>query len=141
MAKTLNLVQLAGNIGNINPFGKDNAGVNVSVATQEPRKEGNDWVEDTVWHNATAYGHMAKYIQDYANVGDFIVISGKLSVREYTDKAGNIQKPVSISIKDCVLKSKGVSKGQEEADSRPKADPKPKPKPEGNTDPDDDLPF
>ena len=133
MAKTLNLVQLAGNIGNINPFGKDNAGVNVSVATQEPRKEGNDWVEDTVWHNATAYGHAAKYIQDYANVGDFIVISGKLSVREYTDKDGNKQKPVSISIKDCVLKSKGVSKGQEQADSRPK--------PEGNTDPNDDLPF
>ena len=133
MAKTMNLVQLAGNIGNIKPFGKDNAGVNVSVATQEPRKEGNDWVEDTVWHNATAYGHTAKYIQDYADVGDFIVISGKLSVREYTDKAGNIQKPVSISIKDCVLKSKGVSKGQEQADSRPK--------PEGNTDPNDDLPF
>lgn len=133
MAKTLNLVQLAGNIGNINPFGKDNAGVNVSVATQEPRKEGNDWVEDTVWHNATAYGHTAKYIQDYADVGDFIVISGKLSVREYTDKDGNKQKPVSISIKDCVLKSKGVSKGQEQADSRPK--------PEGNTDPNDDLPF
>ena len=133
MAKTMNLVQLAGNIGNINPFGKDNAGVNVSVATQEPRKEGNDWIEDTVWHNTTAYGHMAKYIQDYANVGDFIVISGKLSVREYTDKDGNKQKPVSISIKDCVLKSKGVSKGQEQADSRPK--------PEGNTDPNDDLPF
>ena len=133
MAKTLNLVQLAGNIGNINPFGKDNAGVNVSVATQEPRKEGNDWVEDTVWDNARAYGHTAKYIQDYANVGDFIVISGKLSVREYTDKDGNKQKPVSISIKDCVLKSKGVSKGQEQADSRPK--------PEGNTDPNDDLPF
>ncbi len=133
MAKTMNLVQLAGNIGNIKPFGKDNAGVNVSVATQEPRKEGNDWVEDTVWHNATAYGHTAKYIQDYADVGDFIVISGKLSVREYTDKDGNKQKPVSISIKDCVLKSKGVSKGQEQADSRPK--------PEGNTDPNDDLPF
>ena len=133
MAKTMNLVQLAGNIGNIKPFGKDNAGVNVSVATQEPRKEGNDWVEDTVWHNATAYCHTAKYIQDYANVGDFIVISGKLSVREYTDKDGNKQKPVSISIKDCVLKSKGVSKGQEQADSRPK--------PEGNTDPNDDLPF
>ena len=129
----MNLVQLAGNIGNIKPFGKDNAGVNVSVATQEPRKEGNDWVEDTVWHNATAYGHTAKYIQDYADVGDFIVISGKLSVREYTDKDGNKQKPVSISIKDCVLKSKGVSKGQEQADSRPK--------PEGNTDPNDDLPF
>ena len=133
MAKTMNLVQLAGNIGNIKPFGKDNAGVNVSLATQEPRKEGNDWVEDTVWHNATAYGHTAKYIQDYADVGDFIVISGKLSVREYTDKDGNKQKPVSISIKDCVLKSKGVSKGQEQADSRPK--------PEGNTDPNDDLPF
>jgi len=133
VAKTMNLVQLAGNIGNIKPFGKDNAGVNVSVATQEPRKEGNDWVEDTVWHNATAYGHTAKYIQDYADVGDFIVISGKLSVREYTDKDGNKQKPVSISIKDCVLKSKGVSKGQEQADSRPK--------PEGNTDPNDDLPF
>ena len=133
MAKTMNLVQLAGNIGNIKPFGKDNAGVNVAVATQEPRKDGNDWVEDTVWHNATAYGHTAKYIQDYADVGDFIVISGKLSVREYTDKDGNKQKPVSISIKDCVLKSKGVSKGQEQADSRPK--------PEGNTDPNDDLPF
>ena len=79
------------------------------------------------------YGHTAKYIQDYADVGDFIVISGKLSVREYTDKDGNKQKPVSISIKDCVLKSKGVSKGQEQADSSPK--------PEGNTAPNDDLPF
>ena len=137
MAKTMNFVSLAGNIGNINPFGKDNNGVNVSVATQEPRKEGNDWVEDTVWHNATAFGHTAKYIQDYAAKGDYIVIHGKLTVRQYTDKAGNIQKPVSISIKECVLKSKGVSKGQEQADSRPK----PEPKPEGNTDPSDSLPF
>ena len=137
MAKTMNFVSLAGNIGNINPFGKDNAGVNVSVATQEPRKEGNDWVEDTVWHNATAFGHTAKYIQDYAAKGDYIVIHGKLTVRQYTDKAGNKQKPVSISIKECVLKSKGVSRGQEQADSRPK----PEPKPEGNTDPSDDLPF
>ncbi len=86
----MNKVILCGNVGK-DPEIKD-AGttkiVNLSVATTSRIKKGEEWVDNTQWHNVVFWGKSAEYVAKTALKGDVITVSGEINYREYTNKEG-----------------------------------------------------
>lgn len=87
---TLNQVTLIGNLGkdpelkNIN--GKDF--INFSIATSKKYKKGDEWVEQTEWHNVTCWReHTARFVAKWAKKGTKMLVVGELQTRKY-DKDG-----------------------------------------------------
>ena len=87
-----NKVQLIGHLGN-NPdviqldSGKKLA--KFSIATNEVYKNNEgERVTNTEWHNVVAWNKNAEIIEKYFEKGKEVVIEGKLTSRNYTDKEG-----------------------------------------------------
>jgi len=87
-----NKVQLIGNLGSA-PEVKDlengNKVARFSLATSEyyVNKKGEK-VNETQWHNIVIWGKLADIAGRYLQKGSQVVIEGKLSNRNYTDKEG-----------------------------------------------------
>lgn len=45
--------------------------------------------EETDFINCVAWRNSAEFIQKYFHKGDMMIVSGRLQIRSYTDKAGN----------------------------------------------------
>lgn len=100
-----------------------------SVATNDKKKQGTDWVEETTWHNAVAWKHIAEIVEKYVKKGDLIYISGKSSNRSY-EKDGVTKYVTELVAKD--LKMLGGNNNASQS----------APSPQVNQDaPTDDLPF
>jgi len=63
--------------------------VNVRMATTDRRKEGDEWVPHTEWHNVTIWGRTAENVAKFCTKGKEIYVEGKIQTRKYTDKSGN----------------------------------------------------
>ena len=86
----MNKVILCGNVGK-DPEIKDAGStkiVNLSVATTSRIKKGEEWVDNTQWHNVVFWGKSAEYVAKTALKGDVITVSGEINYREYTNKDG-----------------------------------------------------
>jgi len=63
-----------------------------SVATTENYKDkSGEWQEKTVWHNCKMFNKNYKF-----EVGDLVLIQGKISTNEYTNKDGQSVKAQEI---------------------------------------------
>jgi single-strand DNA-binding protein len=87
-----NKVQLIGHLGN-NPEVKNTDGgkkfAKFSIATNEFYKNSHgEKVKETQWHNLIAWGKVADIVEKYLVKGTEVAIEGKLTNRDYTDKAG-----------------------------------------------------
>ena len=73
----------------------------ISVATSRKYKgkDGN-LVEQTEWHNVTAYGRQAEIINDYMRKGSSIYLEGRLQTREFTDKQGEKRWSTSVIVEN-----------------------------------------
>lgn len=88
MAKTLNRVQLIGNVGKdpeMRVFANGESVVNLSVATQRSWKDKNtgEWVNKTDWHRVVAYRKLAELVGQYVIKGSPVYVEGSLQTREY----------------------------------------------------------
>lgn len=102
-----NKVQLIGNLGN-NPeiiqldSGKKLA--KLSLATNESYKNSQgETIQDTQWHNLTAWGKTAEIIEKYLEKGNEIAIEGKLINKNYDDKEGNKRYVTEIVINELLM--------------------------------------
>lgn len=87
-----NRVQLIGNLGatpEIKELDNGNKMARFTVATSEfyTNKKGEK-VNETQWHNIVIWGKLAGIAEKYLEKGSQVVIDGKLTTRNYTDKAG-----------------------------------------------------
>lgn len=92
----INFVTLAGYVGS-EPKVYDNKtykSVRLSVCTVGYRAK----KEVTDWHNVEAYNNNASYIEKYIFKGDYVVISGYLSITEYKGNDGNEKKVYSVKV-------------------------------------------
>ena len=90
MANSLNKIMILGNLGQDaeTRFTTDNMSItNFSVATTYSYKKGEDWVNDTTWHNVTAF-KVSDYIKDKLGKGSQVLVKGRISKRDYVDKEG-----------------------------------------------------
>ena len=87
-----NRVQLIGNLGGtpeVKDLDNGNKVARFSVATSEyyTNKKGEK-VTDTQWHNIVIWGKLADIAEKYLHKGSQVVIDGKITTRNYTDKEG-----------------------------------------------------
>ncbi|MBK7666127.1 MAG: single-stranded DNA-binding protein [Sphingobacteriaceae bacterium] len=87
-----NRVQLIGNLGatpEIKELDNGNKMARFTVATSEyyTNKKGEK-VSETQWHNIVIWGKLAGIAEKFLEKGSQVIIDGKLTTRNYTDKAG-----------------------------------------------------
>lgn len=105
-----NKVQLMGNLGNDPEVKKMENGrkmARFSVATNESYKNAKgEWVENTQWHNLTAWGSVAENVEKNLFKGTEVLIEGKLVNGNYLDKEGNKKYYTDVHVNDFLLVGK-----------------------------------
>lgn len=93
--KSINKVQIMGRAGQ--DVQLKNAGnntiANFGVATSKSWKKGDEWQEETQWHNISAFNAVADRCKDIRK-GDIVLVEGELRYRKYTDQNG-VEKSVT----------------------------------------------
>jgi single-strand DNA-binding protein len=92
MTTIKNRVQLIGNLGGapeVKALDNGNKVARFTVATNDfyTNKKGEK-VNDTQWHNIVIWGKLAGIAEKYLQKGSQVVIDGKITTRNYTDKEG-----------------------------------------------------
>ena len=85
MAKGVNKVALLGNVGRDMEikFSNGLAIANLSLATAERVKEGEEWKDAAEWHHLVFFGRQAKIVREYVEKGSKIYVEGRLKTRSW----------------------------------------------------------
>jgi single-strand DNA-binding protein len=81
-----NLVILIGNLGKDPDVRYTQGGLAVakfSLATNEKRKKGDQWVDDVQWHRVTFFGKQAEVCGEYLTKGKQIYLEGRIQYGNY----------------------------------------------------------
>jgi single-strand DNA-binding protein len=94
MANDYNYFSCVGRLGRdpeVRYMPNGDAAVNISLAVGESWKDKNsgEKKETTTWVPVSFFGKTAEIIGEYCKKGSQLLITGKFSVRKYTDQAGN----------------------------------------------------
>jgi single-strand DNA-binding protein len=82
MSKSLNSVSLTGYLGadpKTHTFDDGTMVANLRLAVSRQKKEGGEWVDDTLWIDVKAFGKQAEAIEQYLAKGSFVAVSGQLA--------------------------------------------------------------
>ena len=86
MATGLNKVMLIGNLGQ-DPEVRFTAGglaiCNFSIAINERKKDGEEWVEHVEWVRIACFGKTAENVGKYMEKGKSVHVEGKIQTRSY----------------------------------------------------------
>lgn len=123
---SLNKVILLGNVGSVDIKSFDNGGkiVNISVATTESYKKGDEWVNKTEWHRCSCGIPSIVERAERINKGDLISIEGSIITRSY-EKDGEKKESKEISFNSIKVINKNTKSNEFEG-ATPKAKPEPK---------------
>lgn len=109
----MNKVILLGNITKEVELRTTKSGSNVasfSVATSESVKKGDNWENETTFHDLIAFGKNAENIAKFFGKGSKILVEGKLSKREWTDNKGIKRYPVEVIVNSFEFVERKVQK-------------------------------
>lgn len=123
---SLNKVILLGNVGSVDIKSFDNGGkiVNISIATTESYKKGDEWVNKTEWHRCSCGIPSIVERAERINKGDLISIEGSIITRSY-EKDGEKKESKEISFNSIKVINKNTKSNEFEG-ATPKAKPEPK---------------
>lgn len=107
MARSLNKVQLIGNLGadpEVRYFASGDAFTRFTLATSESWKDKStgETKESTEWHRCFATRRLAEVIGQYLRKGGKIYVEGKLKTRSY-DKEGVTHYATEIHVDDMMM--------------------------------------
>ncbi len=113
--KSLNKVQLIGNLGKDPELSYTSSGVAVakfSIATGERWKdqEGN-MQERTEWHNIVAWRKLAEICGQYLKKGSKVYLEGKLQTRSWDDKNTGVKRYTTEIVADDLIMLDGKGTG------------------------------
>jgi single-strand DNA-binding protein len=115
--KSFNHVVFIGNVGRDPEERTVNDDVKVcdfSLAVDEGKDESPLWLSVTAWRK------LAEQVKAYVHKGDAVLVSGRLSVRAYTDKSGVERTAVEVTADDILfLTPKGEPKELPTEDAAP----------------------
>lgn len=86
----MNLIIITGNLGANPELRKTKNGMsvcNLSVATNERVKQGDEYVDHTEWHRVVVFGGQADSCAKFLAKGSKVAVRGKLRSRKWTDGA------------------------------------------------------
>jgi single-strand DNA-binding protein len=92
-----NLVILIGHLGQT-PELKETTSTsvcNLSVATSERQKKGDQWESVTEWHRVVLFGKQAEFTAKYLKKGSLVYVEGKLRTSKW-EKDGQKREKVEI---------------------------------------------
>jgi single-strand DNA-binding protein len=87
----LNRAEIIGNVTSdiqVRYTGNSNAVCSFGVATNRRYKMGDDWKEETSFHNIVVWGNQAEQLAQRAKKGTRVFVSGRLQTRTWDDKEG-----------------------------------------------------
>ena len=110
-------VQIIGNLGR-NPETRVNANntfiANFSFAVNNQRKSATgEQVKKADWYNITATGKQAQILAKHVRKGDPLLIEGRQTFSEWTDREGNARKSVDILVQDFRFLGMGSNRSDE----------------------------
>ena len=117
----MNRVIISGNLGRKPEVRKANSGTavcNFSIATNDRVKKGEEWVDDTQWHNIVVFGKQAENCERYLDKGSKVLVEGKIRTRTWEDKEGNTRKSTEIIANNVEFLNK-VENGASQQQARP----------------------
>ena len=91
MAFSLNKQEIIGNLGRdgeIKFMSSGDALLTFSVATTNSYKKGDEWINETDWHNVVYFGKNAEGLSPYLKKGKKVYVSGRPKIEKYTNKEG-----------------------------------------------------
>ena len=95
---------IIGRIGSDPRLSISDGGIKVlrlSVAVGHRRKKDGEWVEDTVWHDATVFGEQAENCAESFVKGDQVIATGRLEApRTYEKKDGETGVSLPFIVED-----------------------------------------
>lgn len=120
---TVNRVELLGRVGmepelTYTPNG--NAVCHFSVATDEPtgkKDEEGRYISRTQWTRVVAWRQTAEICENHVKKGQQVLIHGRLSTREFTDKKGEKRWMTEVIAQRVIFLSPSKSTGQEVSSS------------------------
>lgn len=99
-----NSVQLIGRLGkDVELINLENGGklAKFSLATSDYYKNNKgEKVEDTQWHNIVVWGSLAEQMSKFLTKGNEVLVKGKLTYGNYSDKEGNTRYTTDIVAKE-----------------------------------------
>ncbi|HTI63636.1 MAG TPA: single-stranded DNA-binding protein [Gemmatimonadaceae bacterium] len=163
MSRSLNKVQLIGNLGN-DPEVRSTTGGNrvatFSLATSRSwndasgaKQEKTEWHRCVVWNTKTS--QLADIVERYVHKGDKLYVEGRIEYRQWQDKDGQTRYSTEINVRELIMLGGGKGGGDfesGESGARRSVAAAPKAKaaaggedfedfPNALADDDDDLPF
>ncbi len=110
-------VQIIGNLGR-NPETRVNANntfiANFSFAVNNQRKSATgETVKKADWYNITATNKQAQILAKHVRKGDPLLIEGRQTISEWTDREGNQRKSVDILVQDFRFLGMGNNRSEE----------------------------
>lgn len=159
MARGVNKAILLGNLGKdpeVRYTQSGSAVCNFSMATTRAYKSGEEWKEETEWHNIVVFGRNAERCSQYLQKGSQVYIEGRIQTRKWEDRDGNSRYTTEVVANDIqfLSRSKGPQdnaggysgSGGQGSSRRPENAGAPSgaddfPGPDEGFDPNDDVPF
>ncbi len=116
MAKSLNKIQLIGNLGKDPEIKSIPSGAQlcrVSLATTDRYKDRNgEWQENTDWHTVVFWERLAEIAAEYLKKGSRVYVEGNVKYRSFEGQDGNTVKLTEIRASNMImLDSKGSTPG------------------------------
>ena len=156
MARSLNKVQLIGNLGadpdtRYMPSGKAVTNIRIATSEQWKDKSTGDPMEKTEWHSVVFFDKIAEIAAEYLRKGSKVYIEGKLQTRKWEDKDGKDRYTTEIIAQNMLMLD--GKQGGDEREEREERRPATKSKPSGGSrqreappadddgEFDDDIPF
>jgi single-strand DNA-binding protein len=81
MARSLNTVILSGYLGrdpDMHTFDNGDQVTTLRLAVSNAKKQGDEWVDDTLWVDCKVYGARAESVAQYLVKGSFVMVEGSL---------------------------------------------------------------
>lgn len=110
MSRSLNSVQLIGNVGNDPETRTPSQNTKVatfSLATSRQWKSGDEKQEKTEWHRVVAWDvkgtGLATIAEKYIKKGDKIYVSGSIEYSQWKDKEGQTRYTTEIKAREIIL--------------------------------------
>ena len=115
----MNKVFLVGNVGKdpeVKYLDQGKVVATFSVATTERGFTAPDGIvvqPQTEWHKVVAWGHSAKFAEQYIKCGNKVFIEGKLSTRSWVDSAGVTRYSTEVVVVNLESMTAGKTKEEE----------------------------
>lgn len=109
----VNKVILVGNLGKdpeVKHLEGGNMVANITVATSEKYKNRDgEQVEETEWHNCSAWGKLAELMEKYLQKGSKVYLEGKMKTRSYDTEDGQTKYTTEVHVREMKFLSSAPS--------------------------------